>query len=528
MTPTYPTPGSADADGAAGRPGADATATTVAAVAGAEAGAVAGTDAAATGASVLATALASASRHTVEVPFAGDGAGVGPLNWGQQHILGAIRNLGSPMNMCAVRELAPTACVQDFADELRFYLNRFQAMRTLLRFSPDAAPVQEVLAAGRAPLHIVDLPAGADAAAAAAELAADQERLAFDDERELPIRMLLLRQDGVLTHLVTVLNHFATDGAGAFAMYEDFIRRDPVTGEVPYPVRTHPLDLTRQQATPAGRRQSDAALRYWERELMALPRDGAPKPVARDGARYRRLLLRSVPMLLGATKLAHRLNCDVSAVLLALFATALTRVTGAQPAAAQMLVSNRFRPGMADIVGNVSQTGLFVVDTSGATLEEVVQRAQRAVTRTYKYAYFDLEQWRELLADVERKRGEPLALCYYNDRPSQRSGTAPGPEPSGEQVLAAARTPTPAVWSDLPFFNERLMVTIDVMDEADDAIPLLVYADTWYLPPEDMEAFARLMEALAVQAAGVTPPSPPTSPSLAVPLPPTASAASSP
>jgi len=50
----------------------------------------------------------ASSRHVVEVSFEGDGAGIGALNWGQQHILGAIRNLGSPMNMCAVRELAPT------------------------------------------------------------------------------------------------------------------------------------------------------------------------------------------------------------------------------------------------------------------------------------------------------------------------------------------------------------------------------------------------------------------------------------
>ncbi|NUR58251.1 MAG: hypothetical protein HOV87_06085, partial [Catenulispora sp.] len=486
MTPTFPTPGSEGAEGAEGAAVDVVIEAATEPVAGPAAGA----------------ALATASRHVVEVPFAGDGAGAGALNWGQQHILGAIRNLGSPMNMCAVRELAPTACVQDFADELRFYLSRFQAMRTLLRFSPDAAPVQEVLAAGRAPLHIVDLPAGADAAAAAAELAADQEQLAFDDERELPIRMLLLRQDGVLTHLVTVLNHFATDGAGAFAMFEDYTSRDPVTGEVPYPVRTHPLDLTAQQATPAGRRQSEASLRYWERELMALPLSGGRAPVERDGARYRRILLRSAPLLLGATKIAHRLSCDLSAVLLALFSTALASVTGEHPIAAQMLVSNRFRPGMADIVGNVSQTGLFVVDVSGATtLDEVVERAQRAVTRTYKYAYFDLEQWHELLADVERKRGEPLALCYYNDRPSQRSGTAPGTEPTTAEVLAAARTPTPVTWTDLPFFNERLMVTIDVMDEAGDAVPLMVYADTWYMPPEEMEGFARLMESLAVQAA---------------------------
>jgi hypothetical protein len=442
----------------------------------------------------------AATVCTVEVAFdSGEAAAVGGLNWGQQHILGAIRNLGSSMNMCAVRELPPTAAVEDFADELRFYLNRFQAMRTLLRFEPDRPPTQIVHAAGTAPLRIVDIPADADPAAAVAQLVAEHEERSFDDEREFPIRMILLRHAGTLTHLLTVLNHFATDGAGAFAMYEDFLHRDPVTGLARGPVPIHPLDLTAQQAGPAGRRQSDASLRYWHKQLAALPprRPTAAQPD--PDSRYRRATLRSVPLLLGATRVAHRLDCDISAVLLGLFATALARLTGEQPTAAQMLVSNRFRPGMADIVGNVSQSGLFVVDVADTTIDDAIERAQRAVTRTYKYAYFDLEEWKELLASVERERGEELALCYYNDRPSQRSGTAPGPEPSIEAVVAAPAGSI--VWTELPFFNERLMVTIDNAPDDADAITVLVSADTCYVPSDAMETLARTMESLAVAAA---------------------------
>jgi hypothetical protein len=439
--------------------------------------------------------------ETIEVSFEGEGSGSGALNWGQQHIFGAIQNLGSSMNMCAVRELEPTATVQDFVDELRFYLNRFQAMRTLLRFESGRPPVQVVYASGVAPLVVVTLDPDADAAAAAAALVAEHEQRPFDDEREFPIRMVLLRQAGRLTHLVTVLSHFATDGAGAFAMYEDFLHRDPVSGLARGPVPTHPLDLTAQQATAAGRRQSDASLRYWEKQLAALPTRRPTAASPEPGSRYRRATLRSVPLLLAATKIAHRLECDVSAVLLGLFATALARLTGERPTAAQMLVSNRFRPGLADIVGNVSQTGLFVVDVADATVDEVVERAQRAVTRTYKYAYFDLEQWKALLAETERARGEELSLCYYNDRPSQRSGTAPGPEPTAEALTAMASTPTPVTWTTLPFFNERLMVTIDNAEDDDAAVTVLVSADTWFVSPADMETLARTMESLAVAAA---------------------------
>ena len=463
------------------------------------------------------------ARQTIDVPFAGEGSDSGGLNWGQQHILGVIQILGSSMNMCAVRELRPTDTVEDFAEELRFYLNRFQAMRTLLRFTPDGPPTQIVHASGVAPLQIADVAPDADPealATALAALVAEHEQLPFDEEHEFPIRMVLVRRAGVLTHLLTVLNHFATDGAGAFAMYEDFLRRDPATGQARGPVPTHPLDLTAQQATPAGRRQSDASLRYWERQLASLPKRRPTAAVPEPESRYRRATLRSVPLLLAATKVAHRLDCDISAVLLGLFASALAQLTGEPLIAAQMLVSNRFRPGLADIVGNVSQSGLFVVDVgvsdgdgdgdeasvstvSGKTvsLDEAIERAQRAVTRTYKYAYFDLEQWKALLAETERERGEPLALCYYNDRPSQRSGTAPGTEPSVEAVAAAAATASTLVWSTLPFFNEHLMVTIDNAPEDEGAVTVLISADTWQVPREDMETLARTMESLAVEAA---------------------------
>jgi len=123
------------------------------------------------------------------------------------------------------------------------------------------------------------------------------------------------------------------------------------------------------------------------------------------------------------------------------------------------------------------------------------------VTRTYKYAYFDLEQWKALLASVERERGEELALCYYNDRPSQRGGTAPGTQPSAETVAAAAAQTAPIVWTELPFFNERLMVTIDSPPDDDDAVTVLVSADSWHVPRKDMEELARTMESLAVAAA---------------------------
>lgn len=435
------------------------------------------------------------------VPFAGEGAGEAELTWGQQHIWGAIRALGETMNMVAVRELEPGAAVEEFAGELAFYLGRFQAMRTLLRMIPDALPRQVVVACGEAPLEILDIPAGADADAAevaAAVLAREEER-EFDYTSEFPIRMTLIRQDGVLKQLVTTLSHFATDGAGGFAMYRDYIERDVPGGRASVPPATQPLDMAEQQRSPSGKRQSEMSLRYWEERLRSIPARRFRAPVDHGESRYWKLELDSPAMFLAVRAIADRVGTDISTALLAVYATALARVTGNNPTVAQMLVGNRFRPGLTDMVGNISQTGLFVVDVADMTVDEAVRRAGRASTRTYKHAYFDLAVWHDLIARVARERGEEIELGnYYNDRPSQYQAGDPGQPPTAAEIHAARARAVGPVWTELAHFNERLMVTID---DAPDTIDLLVYADTHYVPKKQMAALAEEMEALAVAAA---------------------------
>lgn len=439
------------------------------------------------------------ATEVIMVRFAGEGAGEAGLTWGQQHIWGAIQALGETMNMCAVRELPPGSGIAEFREELAFYLGRFQAMRTRLRPVPGGLPTQVVVASGEAPLEVVDIAGDADAAAVAAAVLAREEGRAFDYEAEFPIRMTLIRQDGGLTHLVTTLSHFATDGAGGFAMYRDFVDRGVPGGRASVPPATQPLDLAAQQDSAAGKRQSEMSLRYWEDRLRSIPARRFREPVDHGGSRYWKLAVDSPSMFLAVRALAGRVGTDISVALLAVYAVALARVTGNNPTVAQMLVSNRFRPGLADMVSNISQTGLFVVDVADITVEEAVRRTGRASTRTYKHAYFDLALWRDLIARVSRERGEEVELGnYYNDRPSQYQSGDPGELPTPAEIEAARAAAAPPVWTELAHFNEHLMVTID---DLPDTIALLVHADTHYVPKEEMAALAGEMEALAVAAA---------------------------
>ena len=440
------------------------------------------------------------ATEIVMVRFAGEGSGSAELSWGQQHIWNAMQELGSPMNMCATRELPPGAAVEQFAEELRFYLSRYQSLRTRLRLVPGGWPLQIVSDAGEAPLEIIDVPPDRDAADLAAELTARYEEAEFDLERDFSIRMTLLRRDGVLTHLVMTISHFATDAAGALVMYGDYATRDPRTGAAVKPAAAHPLELVEQQRRPAALRRSEASLRYWEGLLRSIPMHRFPDPVdPGEGGRYCQVRLDSPAMLLALRAVGHRLGVDVSTALLGVVAVGIARVAGINPVVAQMVVSNRFRPGFADIVSNVAQAGLFVADVADITVDEAIVRSGRASINAYKYAYFDFARWKELVARVNRERGGVVDLkCYYNDRPSQYRSDGAESAPSRDEIEAALPRSSALRWSDLPFFNEHLMVTID---DTPGAIGLIVLADTAYFPRPRMEELARELESLAVTAA---------------------------
>jgi hypothetical protein len=434
------------------------------------------------------------ATEVVMVPFAGEGSGVDGLTWGQQHIWNAMHELGSPMNMCATRELPAGASVDEFVDELRFYVSRFQSMRTRLRLVPGDWPRQVVVDSGELPLEIVDVPADGDPARVAAKLSAWYEDAEFDYERDFPIKMTLVRHGGALTHLVMTICHFATDAVGAMTMYQDYISRD---GSAPEGM--HPLELAAQQRTPSALRQSGASLRYWENLLRTIPQRRFPDPVVPDGGRYCQVRMDSPAMLLALRAIGQRLGVDVSTALLGVVAVGVSRVAGINPVVAQMVVSNRFRPGFAEIVSNVSQAGLFVVDVADITVDEAVTRSRQASMKAYKNAYFDFARWKELVAQVNRDRGGVVDLkCYYNDRPSQYRSEGADTASARDEIEAALPRTSALRWSDLPYFNEHLMVTID---DAPGAIGLIVLADTAYVTRPRMAELARELEALAVAVA---------------------------
>ncbi|MGI5241732.1 condensation domain-containing protein [Dactylosporangium sp. CA-139066] len=429
----------------------------------------------------------------VAVAFAGDGAGEGELSWGQQDIWRAMVRQESWLPNGAWGPLPPGTTLDDVVDRLRYLMSRFPTARTRLRFGPDGAPRQEVFAEGEVDLEIVE--AGErDPAALAEQLRLRLQDDPYDFERDWPIRMAAVRRGGELTHLVVVMCHLVTDGLGALVLLEELDKRP----DAPVP-DLQPLEQARWQASPAGVRQNTMALRHWESILREMPLHRYREPRELPAPRHWRGEFRSPALSLALRCLAARTGIASSTIALALYAVALTRVTGAHPAVIRPMVNNRFRPGLDRVVCMLAQYGLSRLDVAGVSYAEAFDRARRAALGTYKHAYYDPAALDGLLERVAADRPGLQLPCYFNDRRDDPTGAAASEAgaPGVDEVRAAAGAGE-FVWTtrqDVPF--EPLIVHLD---EVAGGTQATIFLDTHVIGPGDAEALLRGLEAAAVAA----------------------------
>jgi hypothetical protein len=450
------------------------------------------------------TAVATLSER-IPVTFEGEGSGVADLTWGQREIWAAFALAGHSIGMGGSMALPPGTTVAEAVRVLRFSLQRHQALRTRFECDERGHPVRQVLhASGEIRLDCFDVDDHHDPAEFAAGLRWTYENRDFDYAVEWPIRMGVVRHRGVLTHAVVMYCHLIIDGYGLDALNRDLANLDRTTGRAEAPVvGLAPLAEARMQATPAGARISASALRYWERLLRTVGsrRFGVPDPRT---PRYWQVGLTSPAMHLALGAVSARTRVESSPILLAAFAVALARITGRRHSAVRVVMSNRFRPELAESVSVVNQTGLCVIDTEAATFDEVVVRAWRSSLGAGMHAYYDPRGLKELVARLGAERGEELDLaCFFNDTRRQRE---PGPvtaaaEPSAvtEARLRALlpQTVRRVVYQqDQPC--ERMFVNIA---DAPDTVDLSIRVDTHHVAPADLWTCLDAMESILVESA---------------------------
>lgn len=441
----------------------------------------------------------------IMVPFAGDGAGTGPLTWGQLGIWRTIERQDFSETMAGLQELPPGTTLADVAAAWRFSVSRHQALRTRLGFGPDGQPYQQVFGSGELAVEVVDAAPEADPAVVARAVRDRYAGTDFDYAGEWPVRTAVIRHGGALTHAVVVYSHLALDAHGLEALLADLSTMDRSTGTSVAPVAgIQPLALARQQREPAERRHGEASIRHWERIMRGIPArrfTGSDDP---RSPRYQDAGYRSPAALLALREVAGRevtgrRPAETSAVLLAAFAVALCRITGRSPAVTQLAVNNRFRRGFAHSVSPVAQTGLCVIDVADIPFRTAVDRAAQAAITAYKYAYYDPDRRLELFVDVSRDRGEEVDVsCYFNDRRQRARGLPGAPRPTAGQIRAALPLSL-LQWSggtDQPV--QKLYFDVD---ESTDSLDFSLTADTHAISPADMAALLGGVEAVLVEAA---------------------------
>lgn len=440
---------------------------------------------------------ATGIRATQRIPvrFDGDGAGLGPLSWGQRSIWQDIVRQRSWLPIGGWAPLAPGITIEDVAADLRWAMRRYPTFRTRLRFDPGGTPLQSVAAWGTIGLDVFDVPDGADPEAYTAAVDAHYRALPYDFTEEWPVRMGVVRVGGAPAYLSTVTCHLVTDGFGGLLMLREVAAR--ATAEPAPTTGMQPLEQVRWQASPDGRKQADRALRHWDRMLRQLP--PAAALTVRPGPRYHRGEFSSAALYTATHAVSTIADIDTSQVLMTFLAIALTDLAGdGRPAVIRPMVDNRFRRGLGDVVAMVAQHGICVADVAGRPFDDALRVTGIAAMLAYKWAYHDPAAVAAHAADLAATLGIDLdAGAWFNDRRTISRQMFPGKAPSAEQVRAAA--PGEFRWTvaqDDPYDP----LNIDVDDEPG-RFRLTWFTDAWRTPPARVEALARAVEALAVHQA---------------------------
>lgn len=450
----------------------------------------------------------AAAPTTITVDFCGERSGRAPLTWGQRaiwHAIGRTAPNDHYFNIGRVLPLADRgrpATVAEVAQALARLMERHEALRTQVSVT-DGEPGQQLVAAGRLPITVVDAPDPDRAADTAQRLVDELSATRFDYAGRLPLRAALVTSGGRVTHAVLVLCHLAADGHGAEVLVRDLrllVRR----GSAGHTPTTTPMDLARAQHGDAGAGRGAVALAHWESGYRAAPPTMFPEQVAAPRSpRFwtGRIVSTALARAVDTVAFTHRVSG--STVLLAASAALAAAANGHRTAAVMPIAANRTAPAHRDLVSTLSQDGLFVLDLDaaggGAAFTDLLPFAYRAALRAYRAAAYDPVEWDRLGARMRAERGaEVHPYCCFNDmRLVERPGPA-DPLPGADELRAAQRETR----FGFPATQDKVACRYCLhITEQGGALALALTADTAYLPPDSIRAQLRAMEELIVASA---------------------------
>ncbi|MFG1874944.1 condensation domain-containing protein [Sphaerisporangium sp. NPDC049003] len=435
----------------------------------------------------------------MEFAFEGERSGTAPLTWGQRSIwLAMCRTMPSDhyFNFGRVVAISPRP-PQDVLDALAKLVARHESLRTRLR-DVGGEVWQDVAGSGVLEAEVVESSAP-DLKRAADDL---RDRLAgptFDYRAEWPLRIGLVTCEGDVRAVVLVFCHLAADGHGADVVVRDLrllLRR----GAVPGPPPRQPLDLAREQHSPAGARVSSSALAFWDREYRRIPPSMFGTPAGPPLApRFWRVAMTSSAMDAAVRVISGRHRVSGTTALLAGAAAMVGQVTGHETCAMLPVVGNRFHVRDRDVVTPLAQDGLFVLGLGEETFEGLLRSAWASSLRAYKHTRFDPLELRKVVESASGDRGTTIhPYCCFNDQRFAEQPRIVAVEHE-EAATRALLDETTVTWPvKLDQLNCRFC--LHVTDEPA-GLGISLTADTAFLRPEAMERYLRGLELLLVEAA---------------------------
>jgi hypothetical protein len=443
----------------------------------------------------------------VVVPFTGADAGTAPFGWGQKAIWQDMQESGSQFTMYGMMALPDGSTVQDAVARLSGLMHRHAALRTRTITGLESRPYQEVAGSGQIGLDILAIGDDVEPTGYIDDLMAAWPLIRFDFQRDWPLRMAVLRQRGVCTQLVWVLSHLVADGAAHFLLLDDLVAAGTAGHAAGAARRPQILDVARGEQVPQLRQLSSRAMRYWETQLRHIPAltFGEPcHPLGQGEQRYWQVRFSSSAAHLAMLAIAERTGTDASRVTLAVIATAIGRATGVHPLTIKVMVNNRFRPGLADVIAPIAQNSVVTIDVTDTSIDEVVARTRGASLTAGMRAYYDPDELGEVMARLDAERGYPARVtCRVNDqramvRCAQETDPGEVSQVTPEQVRQRL-TETTLTWLG-PRYNMHEQANL-LIENQSGVVSLHMMWDRQCLTNEQVEALLRGVEEVAVEAA---------------------------
>jgi hypothetical protein len=337
------------------------------------------------------------------------------LCWGQRYIW--LKHYQLPpaerhdLNFTISIGPAPGSTIESIRRALDLLVRRHEGLRTT--FHPDEnGPVQRVHAPR--PVPIVRYDTDDYPKASLTRLVNDFTAAPFALETEPPFRACIVSTGSVPVRVVLVGHHTAMDDwsmerikRDADELHESIMARRTAALR---PVRHHPVDLARYEASDEAARAHQRSRGHWDQALSRIPADmyGARRPAAGDdpaaGPAGLSASLSSPAALSGLRDLATRYGVWPSTVCTAAFTALLAAYTRCPAVYYRNYVSNRDGPRYPEVVTCMFQPVLIDIDCAGdPSFAEVVRRTAHRSAQSLSNSSCAYD---EIMEDISRRSSE--------------------------------------------------------------------------------------------------------------------------